>query len=254
MSENLARSRARCAERILRIAGAFVALVLVAACSAAAPALDASEAPPTQDPSARAIVDPTYPPQSTWNALATGYSNSGATSIDEAVTIAEIVVVGRFVGLERGKAYGAPGEDVGWYATASIEIDEVLSGDSAVKQGDHVAVPLMLTMAAPGSEFPEDAFSAMERSRPVQPAVLFLVSWSTVWDRVNTKVPGWLEDLDRHDLYRTIGIDGALPLEDGRISEGVDAADMAPWRVEVAGTRLRSVAEAIAAAATSSQP
>lgn len=254
MSESVRGSLLGTVRATALIVGMLVASLLVAACSAAVSAPASTRVPSPPDPSAQDSADPSYSPQHTWNALATGFSNSGATSLDEATAMSEIVVVGRFVGLERGKAYGAPGEDIGWYATALIEIDEVLSGDPAIKQGTRVDAPLMLTMDSPESTYPVIALSEMERSRPDQPAVLFLVSWATVWDRIDTKVPDWLKDLDRYDLYRTIGIDGALPLEDGVVSGVVNEADLAKWRVDAAGASLASVAEAIAASEAGSQP
>ena len=69
---------------------------------------------------------PIYYPLSMWGDLSTGGLNSGATSLRKAARIADLVIVGRWVGLERDKGYGEPGQEIGWYATALLEVDQVL--------------------------------------------------------------------------------------------------------------------------------
>lgn len=87
-----------------------------------------------------------YPPQTSWDPLATSAgNNSGATTVVEAAEQAEFVIVGRYVGLERGGAYGAPGEDVGWYAVAQIHVDRVIAGDATISGGT-LRVPFLLAM------------------------------------------------------------------------------------------------------------
>lgn len=251
---------------------AGVVLLVLAACSAplasgddvqvpaatsgreSAAALE-SAAAPTDTPGPFDDEPVSYPPQSVWNLLATsaGY-NSGAQSVAGASDQSELVIVGRFVDLERGGGYGAPGDSVGWYAIATVEVDQVLSGGNRAKAGDRISVPFLLTLGAPGTPYPEREFSDIDRSLPKEPAVLFLVSWSTAWDRIDTEVPDWLSELDRPDLYRTIGADGALPLEAGSVSDAVHEIDMPSWRLEVAGKDLDTVIAEIVPTGASDSP
>ncbi|MFP5343323.1 MAG: hypothetical protein ACLGIJ_10435 [Candidatus Limnocylindria bacterium] len=251
---------------------AGVVLLVLAACSAplasgddvqvpaatvdreSAAALE-SAAAPTDTPGTLDDEPVSYSPQSVWNLLATsaGY-NSGAQSVAGASDQSELVVVGRFVDLERGDGYGAPGESVGWYAIATIEVDQVLHGSGGEKAGDRIQVPFLLTLGSPGTPYPEKEFSDVDRSRPKEPAVLFLVSWATAWDRIETDVPDWLSELDRPDLFRTIGADGALPLVAGSVSDVVLENDMPSWRLEVAGKDLDAVIAEVVATQASESP
>ena len=154
-----------------------------------------------------------------WGLLSTSSGTpSGAASLREAEALADLVTVGRFVGLERGDGYGAPDEGVGWYAIALIEVESTIKGTPALGEDDLLRVPFLLTLGAPGGSsptYPEMEFGDLMRSIPRDPALLFLTTWSSYFDRAGTEVPDWLADLDRPDIYRTIGADGAVRVVDG---------------------------------------
>ncbi|MBA2701229.1 MAG: hypothetical protein H0U58_05930, partial [Chloroflexi bacterium] len=79
-------------------------------------------------------------------------------------------------------------------------------------------VPFLLVLGAPGSTegaYPEKEFTDLSRSIPKDPALLFLSTWASYFDRAGGGVPDWLADLDRSDIYRTIGADGAVRVIDG---------------------------------------
>lgn len=185
-------------------------------------------------PEPSASPEATFPAQSYWDRLAIG-ANSGAQTIGEAAEMAELVVIGRWIESVRDKGYGAPGEIVGWYATATIEVEEVLGGGADVEIGDEIQVPFLVGFGVLGSTFPDAQLIALETNRPTEAAVLFLRSWSTFWDRTETDVPDWLADLDRPDRFHLIGTDGALPLVDDAVSDVVYEIDMPAWRIEMAG-------------------
>lgn len=175
------------------------------------------------------------PPQAAWNGLAGGGSN-GALSLQDATTVADLVLIGRWVGNERFGSLGDPGESLlGHYAVAVIRVDRLIHGTLPEGCVDLVRVPFLLEFGSAGSPFPKSAFTALERTRPKDPALLFLQSWGGMWDRAGGELPEWVAPLDRPDLYKTIGIDGALPIEGDRVSSVVFENDMAAWRLAVAG-------------------
>jgi hypothetical protein len=204
-------------------------------------------------PKPAAAPDPTYPPQAYWDGLALGM-HSGSRTVDEAAALAEIVVIGRWVAVEPDKGYGAPGEIVVWYATAIIDVEEVLRGVGDVKPGDRVRVPFSIGFNLPGGAYPEHQAIEADKTRPSGSAILFLVSWSRHWDRAQTDVPDWLRDLDKPDLYRLIGPDGAVPLVGDAVSDVVYEIDMPPWRLDAAGRSLADLAAEIVAAPPSRNP
>lgn len=189
-----------------------------------------------------------------WDRLVLGM-NSGAQTVLEASSLAEVVVVGRWVAVEPDKGYGAPGESlVGWYATALIEVDQVLKGPADIQVGAHVRVPFELGMSLAGGTYPESQVAEADKTRPPGSALLFLESYSTFWDRTNTDVPDWIRDLDKPDLYRLIGADGAVPLVGEAVSDVVYETEMPPWRLEAAGQDLSTLSADIVVAAPSTSP
>jgi hypothetical protein len=164
----------------------------------------------------------TYPPDSMWGFLSTSAGTpSGAASIDDAIELSDLVAVGRYVGIERGSGYGAPGEGVGWYAIALIDVDVALRGDPRLGDDGLLRVPFLLALGVPGDEkpvYPEKEFADISRSIPKDPALLFLRAWSTYFARADAVVPDWLGELDRPDIYRTIGVDGAVRLAYGALT------------------------------------
>jgi len=186
------------------------------------------------------------PPETAWNSLAGGGYN-GATSLHDATAIADLALVGRWVGNERFGSLGDPGDSLlGHYAVAVIRVDRLMRGTLPPGCVDLVRVPFLLEFGSAGSPFPEAAFAALERTRPEDPAVVFLQSWGGMWDRADGELPDWVAPLDRPDLYKTIGIDGALPMQGDRVSSLVFENDMAPWRIAVAGARVDDLIAEIA--------
>lgn len=139
--------------------------------------------------------------------------------MEDAVALSDVVAVGRFVGLERGDGYGAANEGVGWYAVALIEVDSTMKGTPSLSDDGLLRVPFLLALGAPGAEsaYPEKEFADLSRSIPSDPALLFLTTWAAYFDRAGTEVPDWLATLDRADIYRTIGTDGAVRMVDGTL-------------------------------------
>lgn len=212
--------------------------LLTAACSVAPgvssiPNSSAPTSPATADPgtpapviepspqASKGVIDPpiSYSPDHMWGFLSTSAGTpSGARSLQDAAALADVVIVGHFKGIERGGGYGAPGEGVGWYATALIEIESTLKGKPEVDDGGLLRVPFLMVLEAPtvaDSAYPDKAFEDLSRSIPDDPALLFLRTWKNYFDRAGTEPPSWLADLYRSDLYRTIGADGAVKVVNG---------------------------------------
>lgn len=185
----------------------------------------------------------TYPPDNMWAFLSTTPGlEPVAETLAEASAYADAVLVGRFVGVERGGGYGAPGEPVGWYAVALVDVDSTLKGTPNLDAHGFLRVPFLLTLD--GNSYPEKEFADLERSLPQDPALLLLVSWATYFDRAGGNVPTWLDELNADNLYRTIGGDGAIRVVNGELtpppySEG--------WPAELLGGRLEDVVGLIAA-------
>lgn len=196
-----------------------------------------------------------FPPQAEWNRLAGGGHN-GATSLHDATAIADLVLVGRWVGNERFGSLGNPVDSLlGHYAVAVIRVDRLIHGTLPPGCVDLIRVPFLLEFGSAGSPYPEAAFAALAQTRLEDPALLFFQSWEGMWDRAGGELPDWVAPLDRPDLYKTIGIDGALPLEGDRVSNVVFENDIAPWRLAVAGARVDDlIAEIAEGLATSPDP
>lgn len=243
----------------LRAAAVAATIVFIfSSCSAASvpvsfsPNLIAGTLPPS---SSEVVVpnedlDPApRPPQVFWDRLATG-NLPGALTLADATSLSDLILVGRWVGLERGALYATPSnETVEAYADALIEVDQWIKGDDSSSRTATVRVPFLLALVLPGTGYPEAAFDEIDRNRPNGPAVLFLQSWANYLDRGGAEVPDWIEGLDRADAFRTIGVDGALPLEDGAVSDLVYEYDMPEWRIALAGEPLDDVLSDISTAA-----
>ncbi len=209
---------------------AIVAMVLVAGCSVA-PGADApaeatdqqtsSSAHESATPVATSVGEEpiTYPPDNMWRFLSSADTDSRQTAdLTGATEFAEVVVVGRYVDVERGPGYGPDGGTIGWYAVALIEPDRVIKGEPRVKPDGFIRVPFMLVLGA--EEYPEKEFEDLKRSIPADPALLFLYSWAAYWDRAGGgDPPAWLDGLNTEDQYKTItSVDGAFRIEDGRLA------------------------------------
>lgn len=248
------------------IGSALLALALSACSAATDPGGETSGISPTPSVSQPAIKDEVLanddplgetsalPPQSRWDRLATG-NLPGAVSLGGAAAISDLIVVGRWVGLERGESYGTPeNETVEWFAVAVIEVDTLIQGslpDAATKA---IRVPFLLSFGLVGSMYLEKDYQTIDRARPEDPAVLFLQSWSSYFARAGGDVPDWVKGLDRADIYRTIGLDGALPLVGGRVSDIAFENDMPGWRLDLAGKAMDEVTAQIVAAGAPETP
>ncbi len=187
-----------------------------------------------------------YPPDNVWAFLSTSAGTpSGADGLDRAAMIADLIVVGRFIGLEKGRAYGAPGEGPGWYAVALIDVESTERGNASVGDGGLLRVPFLLALGAPGTpeaDYPEKEFADVSQSIPEDPALLFLSTWKSYFDRAETEVPDWLDGLDRSDIYRTIGADGAVRVVDGKLEPSPYAET---WVADLEGMTLDGLRTAL---------
>lgn len=232
-----------------------VAAALVAGCSdpggapgapvrepsaAAAIPTDAVASPPQTSLVPIASEEPiTYPPDNVWAFLATG-GRSGATGLDDAIERADLVVVGRIETIDAGEAFGPNDDELGWYAVATLAIDRVIHGDAPA---DSIQVPFMLVFG--GDRYPNKELRDLQRSLPRDPALLFLRSWSTYFERSGAEIPAWLAGLDRPDIYRTIGIDGAIRVTDG-VLDPPTYEDF--WTRSLAGMPIDQVADEVSRA------
>lgn len=209
----------------------------------------ASQPTPEPEPSGALPGPITYAPDSIWAFLATtpGQENA-ATTLEEATHRAEAVVVGRFVDLEPGNGYGAPGEPVGWYAIAIVEPQVVVKGPVHLIR-NRLRIPFLMTLGP--KAFPEKEFADMSRSLPADPALLFVDSWATFFGRFNAEVPAWLDPLDRDDSYRTIGGDGAIRVVGGRLEPPLYNDG---WPAALRGATLPDAVSRIQATLVASSP
>ena len=152
-----------------------------------------------------------YPADNMWAFLATmpGLQRRSET-LAEAVSFSDTVVVGRYVGVERGERYGSD-----WTATALIAVDSISKGSPKVGPDGILRVEFVLVVGS--QEYPEKEFADLERSIPKDPALLFLFSWDAYFKLINDGIPGWSERKDLGEVYKTIGGDGAMRIVDGRI-------------------------------------
>ena len=196
------------------LAGGLVGLV---ACTTPATSVPTSSPMVDAVGSAETTEAPiTYPADNMWGLLSTSAgTGSGAANVTDAARLADVVVVGRWVGLERGDGVADSGAEPGWYAIADIEIEGTEKGTAMVGSDGYLHVPFLLVLG--GAQYPDKEFADLQRSIPTDPALLFLISWDHYFARAGGDVPVWLEGLNRADIYRTIGADGAIRLVAGKL-------------------------------------
>jgi hypothetical protein len=162
----------------------------------------------------------------------------------DAVAGSDAVIVGRFVGLEHGPSYAAPGEIPGWHAIALIQADQVLKGTPTFASDGTLHVEFVLVIG--GAEYPVSTFANLKQSIPDGPALLFLNTWATYYARAGGDIPKGFEALDSKEIYRTVGGDGAIRIEQGRLSppEYVDGwpLEFRDASINDVGTQIRSLA------------
>ena len=185
----------------------------------------------------------TYLPDNMWVFLASmGEGMRRADTLSEAVDFAELIVIGRYVGVERGARYGSDST-----AVALINVDSVIKGTPNLGPDGLLRVEFVLVVGPGG--YPDKEFADLERSIPKDPALLYLFSWASfakVWDAV----PSWSTRTDLADRYKTIGNDGAMRIENGKIA----AAYVDGWPTELQGLGIEQVTDQIRAAISLDAP
>lgn len=198
----------------------------------------AAPLPPVDERPAGETKGPlTYAPDWMWAYLASaGDGMRQSDTLAGAVEFAELVVVGRYVGVERGTSYGSD-----WTAVALIAVDDVIKGAPNLGPDGLLRVEFVLTVGA--GSYPERLFADLERSIPSDPALLYLFSWAAFFDLTGEVVPDWRAGIDRTDRYKTIGGDGAIRIVNGRIEPPPDG-----WPAELRGIGIEQAKDLIRAA------
>ena len=88
---------------------------------------------------------------------------------------------------------------------------------------------------------------ATQRSIPKHSAVMFLQSWESYFDMSGTAVPAWLAGLDSPDYFRTIGVDGAIRVVEGKLDPPTHEES---WTQALKGVSLDDASQLVAEAAT----
>lgn len=194
-------------------------------------------APPVDNRPAGATAGPlTYAPDMMWAFLSTMPElQHTAETLAGAVDFAELIVVGRYVGVERGGTYGSD-----WTAVALIAVDSVVKGTPELGSDGLLRVEFVLTV---GPSYPEKPFADLRRSIPKDPALLYLFTWASYLDLIGDPLPSWA-GIDRTDRYKTIGGDGAMRVVNGRI----EPPSMDGWPAELQGLGIEQVKDQIRAA------
>lgn len=170
------------------------------------------------EPTAHSAPDDLYfPPDMMWALLSTTPEfPTRFDSMASAVAGSELVLIGQYVGLERGPSYSLPGEAPTWHAVALIKVEEVLKGVPVLGVDGYLHVEFVISMG--DADYPEGLFAEATRSIPKDPALMFLDSWATYYLRAGgAPLPSEYQALDSKEIYRTIGGDGAIRVVAGRM-------------------------------------
>lgn len=238
-------SRSGSAGPLLSIALSFV----VAACSvgpgadpsASEPSFAMSGVPQPSTSVADTGEEPnTYPADNMWAFLATmpGLQRRSET-LAEAVAFSDAVVVGRYIGVERGGQYGSDST-----AIALIAVDSIAKGSPKIGSDGFLRVEFVLVVGSP--KYPEKEFADLQRSIPKDPALLYLFSWDSYFKLIKDEIPGWSDRSDLSDVYKTIGGDGAMRIVDGRVEP---PSYIDGWPTALKDAPIESVVTQIRAAA-----
>ena len=192
----------------------LIAALVLSGCSrpAAAPAATGAGVSPPASASTLIEAEPiTYAPDNMWAFLASmpGLQRRSDT-LQEATAFADVVVIGRYAGVERGGQYGADST-----AVALIKTDSVLKGSPALDRDGLLRAEFVLVVGSP--TYPEKELADLQRSIPTEPALLYLFSWESFFELTGDTIPGWAERSDLSTVYKTIGGDGAMRVVNGRI-------------------------------------
>jgi hypothetical protein len=160
-----------------------------------------------------------------------------ADSLEEAVAFAELVVVGRYVGVERGGKYGSDST-----AVALIAVDSIAKGVPKLGPDSLLRVEFILVVGSP--TYPEKEFADLQRSIPKDPALVFLFTWESYLKLIGGGLPAWEAREDLARIYKTIGGDGAMRVINGRIEP---SPYVEGWPTTLRGDEIGPVIDAIRA-------
>ena len=230
-----------------RVGGGLVIAALVGACSRPGAVFPATRAPESAATTSMTTQGPgvtaepiTYAPDNMWAFLASmpGLQRR-SDSLAEATRFADVVVVGQFVGVERGGQYGSDAT-----AVALIDVQTVAKGAPVLAADGRLRVEFVLVVGS--QTYPEKELADLRRSIPTDPALLYLFTWASFFELTGDKVKGWSDRADLATVYKTIGGDGALRIVGGRVEPPpyVDG-----WAAEQAGRPLSEVLSEVSAAA-----
>lgn len=198
-----------------------------------------STAAASQSPRSEATEESiTYPADSMWGLLASaGEGTRRAETLDDAVRFAELIVVGRYVGVERGHLYGSDAT-----AVALIDVDDVAKDSPSLDADGLLRVEFVLVVG--GGRYPEEQFADLQRSIPTEPALLYLFSWRSYLELIGGGLTAFEARSDLDSTCKTIGGDGAMRVVDGKMgpSPFVDG-----WPTTLKGDTLDSVLDRIRA-------
>lgn len=230
-----------------RVGAGLVIAALIGACSRPGAVVPATPAPvsagtpsvATRGPGASA--EPiTYAPDNMWAFLASmpGLQRR-SDSLAEATRFADVVVVGQYVGLERGGQYGSDST-----AIALIDVQTVAKGLPSLSSDGLLRVEFVLVVGS--QSYPQKEFADLQRSIPAEPALLYLFTWASFFQLTGDKVAGWSDRTDLANVYKTIGGDGAMRVVNGRVEPPpyVDG-----WAAELAGRPITDILSEVSAAA-----
>jgi hypothetical protein len=175
-----------------------------------------------------------------WAFLASAAEGSRrAETLEGAVDFAELIVIGRYVGLERGAVYGSDAT-----AVALIKVDSVAKGNPIL--GDDGLLRVEFVLVVGGGAYPEKEYADLERSVPTEPALLFLFTWKRYLEMIGGGFPAFEARDDLHMAYKTIGGDGAIRVVEGRMAPSSFAEG--GWPIDLRAVELTTVLARIRAA------
>ena len=213
--------------------------LLLTGCAAFMPSVSPSSSPGPAGPI-------TYTADQMW-ALMSGMASDQrrAETLEGAVDFAELVVVGRYVGVERGGQYGSDST-----AVALIAVDSIAKGEPKLGTDGLLRIEFILVVGSPS--YPKKEFADLQRSIPKDPALLFLFTWESYMELIGGGLPAWDARRDLTRTYKTIGGDGAMRVVDGRIQP---PAFVLGWPLTLRGSEIDAVlAEVRKLAASDSVP
>lgn len=227
--------------RARAICGIVLAILTFAGCSVgSSPSkeLPVASVPVIDPPSIVSEKPIHYPSDNMWAFLASSAEGSRqADTLEGAVEFADVVLVGRYVGLERGARYGSD-----WLAVAKIEVDQTVKGTP--KLGPDGLLRIEFVLVVGGGSYPERTFNNLARSIPTEPALLYLSTWASYLELIGGGFPDLEARKDLDSIYRTIGGDGAMRIVAGKMAP---SSHVEGWPSTLRGVDLDTVLDRIRA-------